>query len=320
VGSRKVKICMETVLQKSTKKNVLQLEEFFTLHEKFLCDKKLEGLRVRTIEEHENNMRFLKLFANQSSEDCDAVSEKFLKEYIYFMSFDKQYSPYTCNIRLRTIKCYLNWLYDNEYLSVKLSSKVKLLKVPIDKIQPLSDTDIRRLLDNCDMSTYNGFRDFCLIIVILDCGIRIGELALLKVSDIDIKSSLIRVRSEVSKTVCERILPIGNKTGKYLGELIKIANDMKSEFLFQSTYGGEIKKQNLQLSFRRLANKAKVKATPYQLRHTFATNAVKAGMGIFHLQKIMGHSVIQTTRQYIQLDADELKRAHSKYSSIDRFI
>lgn len=298
----------------------MNFEDFFSLHEKFMNDKKLEGLRVRTIEEHKNNMKFLKNFATQSNQNCVVVDDKFLKDYIYFMSFDKQYSPYTCNIRLRTIRCYLKWLHGEGYINIDLSSKIKLLKVPIDNIQPLSDADIKKLLSACDLTTYNGFRDFCVIITILDCGIRIGELSLLEVNDIDIKNSLIRIRSEVSKTVTERLVPIGNKTGKYLSELINIAKKMDSEFVFQSTYGGQIKKQNLQGSFRRLANKAGVKGTPYQLRHTFATNAVKSGMSIFHLQKIMGHSVMQTTRQYIQLDTDELKQAHNKFSSIDRFI
>ncbi len=320
MGLRKVKIQMDTVMQKDRVKESINFDEFFMLTDKFIQCKKLEGLRVRTIENYETTFRYCKEFAYQSGKNRGAVTEDFFRDYIYYMTFEKSYSPFTVNIRLRTIKTYLNWLYSEKYINNNLSLKIKLLKTPVDKVQPMANSDIKRLLDTCDFTTYTGFRDFCVIILILDTGIRVGELVQLVIDDVDIKNCFIRVRSEVSKTVTERCLPIGKKTAEYLNELIKIAKSMNSEYIFQSTYGGQIKKQNLELSFRRLADKAGVKGTLYQIRHTFATNAVKQGMSLFHLQKIMGHSVLQTTRQYVQLDNDELKQAHDRFSIMNEFI
>lgn len=311
---------MDTVLQKDRVKESINFDEFFMLTDKFIECKKLEGLRIRTIEDYKTNFRYCKEFANRSGQNRGAVTEDFFRDYVYYMTIEKNYSHFTCNIRLRSVKAYLNWLYSEKYLASNLSLKIKLLKTPVDKVQPMANSDIKRLLDACDFTTYTGFRNFCVIILIVDCGIRVGELVQLTIDDVNTKNCFVRVRSDVSKTVTERVLPIGKKTAKYLDELIKIAKSMNGEYVFQSTYGGQIKKQNLELSFRRLADKAGVKGTLYQIRHSFATNSVKQGMSLFHLQKIMGHSVIQTTRQYVQLDDEELKQAHNKYSIMDRFI
>lgn len=320
MGNRKMKIDMQTTVQTVSLKDGIGFDDFFRLHDRFIQDKKLEGLRDSTIKEHEAHIKWLKDFALQSGKDYAVVDEIFLKDYISHMSFEKQYSPFTVNIRLRTLRCYCRWLHTEGHTPNNLSLKLKLLKTPQDSRQPLKDNTVKQLLNACDLTTYAGYRDFCVIITILDCGIRIGELAQLQVNDIDVKQYLIRIRSDVSKTVTERILPISKKTAKYLAQLVDIAEKMDSDFVFQSTYSGRIEKQNLMLSFRRLANKAGVKATPYQLRHSFATNAVKAGMDLFSLQRIMGHSVMQTTRSYVQLDTEDLKKIHSKYSIVDKFI
>lgn len=77
------------------------------------------------------------------------------------------------------------------------------------------------------------------------------------------------------------------------------------------------------LSFRRLGEKINLgkRCTPYIFRHTFATNAVKTGiMDLFTLQRIMGHSSLLTTRRYVQLETEDLKRNHKKASPLDNYF
>lgn len=114
------------------------------------------------------------------------------KKYLYHMQNEKEYNPFTINIRIRTLKPYLKWLYNEKYISTDINIKVIKVKVPQDFTVPLTDNDIKRLLGNCDTSTYAGYRDYCIIITILDCGIRIHELCVLKNKDIDLKHWLIK--------------------------------------------------------------------------------------------------------------------------------
>ena len=328
---RKVKIAdsisFETDMQNDRHKNKsLNLERFFDLHEVFMQDKALEGLAPRTLKEYNVNLNYFKKYLEetyQSDYNCIAVNGEIFKGYLYFMLQEKKYSPFTVNIRIRTIKAYLRWLYNEKYTPDNYALKFKLVKTPVDPVQPLNDEDVKKMLEACDKTVYNGFRNFCLIFLILDCGIRIGEACELKIEDIDLKQGLVNIRADVAKTRTFRQLPISNFTIKLLKELIDIAKSNECEYVFMSTYGGKIKKENLILSFRRLGEKAglKQRCTPYVFRHTFATNAVKSGkMDLFTIQRIMGHSTLITTRRYVQLESKDLIKKHNNASLIDKFI
>lgn len=328
---RKVKIdnniSLETDMQNDRhKRKSLNLESFFAIHEKFMQDKALEGLAPRTLKEYDVNLNYFKKYleaAYQSDYNNVAVNGEVFKGYLYFMIHEKKYSPFTVNIRIRTIKAYLRWLNNEKYTPENYALKFKLVKTPLDTVQPLSDEDVKKILEVCDRSTYNGFRNYCLIFLILDSGIRIGEACELKIEDIDMKQGLINVRAEVSKTRTFRQLPISQFTIKLLKDLVEISNSNECEYVFMSSYGGKIKKENMILSFRRLGEKAglKQRCTPYVFRHTFASNAVKSGkMDIFTMQRIMGHSTIITTRRYVQLNSKDLIKKHNSASMIDKFI
>lgn len=322
MGNRKIKVKIKTDLQKDRKINV---EEFFQLHEYFIKDKSLEGLANRTLKEYDVNLQYFKKWLEyeyQSDYNRVAIEVDLFKKYLYYMQNEKEYNPFTINIRIRTLKTYLKWLYNEKYISSDINIKVKKVKVPQDFTVPLTDNDIKRLLENCDISTYAGYRDYCIIITILDCGIRIHELCVLKNNDIDLKQGLIKVNAETTKTRTARLLPVSTKTCKLLKQLIDIAKGTESNYVFQSTYGGKIKPTNISLSLNRIRNKAGIEksCTPYVLRHTFATNAVRSGIDVLTLQRIMGHSTIITTRKYVQLNTNDLKEKHDRLNPIDKYF
>jgi integrase/recombinase XerD len=322
MGNRKMKINFKTDVQKE---RTITIEEFLQLHSYFLKEKNLEGLAERTLKEYENNLNYFKKWLEleyQSNYDCVAVDADIFKKYLYYMQNDKEYNPFTINIRLRTMKTYLKWLHTESYISSDINLKVKKVKVPQDFTSPLNENDIKKLLGGCDISTYSGFRDYCTIITILDCGIRIHELCSLKIKDVDVKQGLIKIDAKTTKTRTARLLPISNKTCKLLKQLIDVAGETECDNVFQSTYGGNIKPNNISLSLNRIKSKVGIhkSCTPYVLRHTFATNAVKSGIDMFTLQRIMGHSTILTTRKYVQLETEDLKKKHERLNPVDKFF
>lgn len=289
--------------------------DFFKFHEVFVEDKVLEGLAPRTIKEHRTNINYFKKYLEGATQSkIDRVAEMELKinhfkEYIRYMIVDKEYSPFTTNVRERTLKCYLKWLFDEKYLSENLSMKLKLQKTPEDTIKPLTNNEVKQMLSACDTSTYAGLRDFTVMLLMLDCGIRVGETVETLIDDVDTKHGFITIRGEVAKSRISRQLPISPQVGKLLKELISIAKESESQYVFQSIYGGKIKQQNMILAFRRIGDKIGLnkRCSPHVFRHTFATNAVKESMDMFTLQKIMGHSTLLTTRKYVQLENSDLK-------------
>jgi len=173
---RKIQVDLQTVRKSVRQKDSIEIDDFFSLHERFIQDKKLEGLRDRTISENIYLMKLFKEWAEQSSKDYDAVDEDVMKDYVAYMSFDKKYSPFTVNIRIRVLRCYCRWLYIEGYTSNNMSLRLKLLKVPTDARTPAIEGDIKKILATADLTAYFGYRDYCTILLILDTGIRIGEL------------------------------------------------------------------------------------------------------------------------------------------------
>lgn len=303
----------------------IRMSEFFELHEKFMEDKSLQGLAPRTLEEHEIHIRYFKSYlnaANQSSIDCKALNMDVLKSYIYYMVHEKEYKPCTVNLRLRTLKCYLRWLFEENHLSFNYAMKIKLLKVLKDTIKPLSDGDVKKMLNATDKSTYPGFRDYSMMVLMLDCGIRVGEATQVKIEDVDTKMGLLNIKAENAKTRTFRQVPLSKYTCTLLIELINIANDNGCEFIFQSVYGGKIGKGQVIQNFSRLGKKMglKVKCTPHIFRHNFATNFVRSNQDIFTLQKILGHETIVTTRKYVQLENSDMIIKHKKADVLDKYF
>lgn len=327
MAKRKVRLNHITNLKRigRTTDNIT-ISQFFELHETFMSEKELENLRERTLVEYRTHLRYFKKYVESETDflrnDLPLNSDIF-KSYIYYMTFEKKYSPFTVNLRLRTLRAYLRWLYTNRYIEENIALKIHLQKTPDDARKPLSSVEVKKLLNACDLNTYTGFRDFTLMLLILDTGVRIGEATELKISDFDLREGLVTIRAEIAKTRVSRVLPISRRTAKALKEMIDIAVEMdRDNYVFQGTYGGHIKEQNITLSFTRTGKKVGLehRCSPYLFRHTFATNAVKSGMDLFTLQRIMGHATIVTTRKYIQLETKDLKRNHNKINTVDRYF
>ncbi|WP_321330439.1 phage integrase SAM-like domain-containing protein [uncultured Ilyobacter sp.] len=75
-----------------------------------------------------------------------AITVEKIRAYQSYMLHEKQYRPTTINVRLRTLKAYFHWLYNEGYIDDKLYKGMKLMKIPVDLIQPLAKEDIRKML------------------------------------------------------------------------------------------------------------------------------------------------------------------------------
>lgn len=321
MAKTKIKMNAKPLPLEST--NSLSVLDFVKLHDTFVNQKRLEGLAPRTLSDYVTHMNYLKrwLETEQRLVGNRWLEKALFNEYSAQMILNN-FAPNTINIRLRTLKTYLNWLRSESYLVEDLASKIKYLRVPKDTIKPLSSIEIKRVLKAVDTSSYAGFRDYCLMILILDNGIRINEAVNIKVDDVDIKRKVLVVRGATAKTRNERFLPISKKTAGLLEQLIQIAKDNSEEYLFLSSLGGRLDTLIAIKNFRKYAKKAGLnkRCTPHIWRHTFAVNAVKAKMDVFTLQRILGHASLSTTRLYVQLDDEFITAKHSEAGVLNRFL
>jgi site-specific recombinase XerD len=156
--------------------------------------------------------------------------------------------------------------------------------------------------------------------MLLDTGLRIGEIARLKTDDLHLDKGIIKVLGKGKK---ERFVPIGSNSQKvlqrYLLRYRPRQNDSQNDHVFLSTDGSPLTENSLKLMFARLAHRSGVKRSHAHLcRHTFATKFLINGGDVFSLQQILGHSTLEMVSHYVNLASSHVTLQHRRFSPLDR--
>jgi site-specific recombinase XerD len=162
-------------------------------------------------------------------------------------------------------------------------------------------------------------RNQTIFMLLLDTGLRIGELINLKLDDIHMEDGYLKVLGKGKK---ERIVPIGSNAQKvmqrYLFRHRNRNNDGVNDLVFLSVYGQPLTLNSMKLMFRRLARLSGVSRLHAHLcRHTFATRFLINGGDVFILQQILGHSSLEMVRNYVNLASSQITLQHRKFSPLD---
>lgn len=169
------------------------------------------------------------------------------------------------------------------------------------KRQPTLDAgQLRKLISAAHTS-----RDKAIVMVLADSGLRNAELLSLTWDNIDFHTGLVHV---IGKGRKHRSIVIGVKARR---ALMKHRRNGKIGQVFK------LRPSGLRQVFRRLSKRSGVYATPHVLRRSFATLYLRGQGDLITLQMLLGHSNIETTRQYVYLTDEDLMSAHRRCSPID---
>lgn len=167
----------------------------------------------------------------------------------------------------------------------------------------LTKAELGRLLNACV-----DVRDYALIYMLVKTGMRVSEIASLKVSDVDFENKRIRVRGKGDK---ERFIPFDTKLEKVLKKYILWRNSRHpaGDFLFISRRsGGKLSRQVIDVIIKKNARNAHLKKriSAHKLRHTFATLLLSEGANLRAIQELLGHRNISTTMIYTHVTEQAL--------------
>jgi integrase/recombinase XerD len=146
-------------------------------------------------------------------------------------------------------------------------------------------------------------------------GLRVSELVLLKVSDVNFEAGFLRVIGKGDK---ERVVPASTRSlrrvkGYMEGLRQKLLKDRRSEYLFVTSRGGPMTRQRFWQALKGYGALAGVELSPHTLRHSFATHMLEGGADLRSLQKMLGHSDISTTQIYTKVSMDRAKKVYSEH-------
>ncbi|RYD06846.1 hypothetical protein N752_01590 [Desulforamulus aquiferis] len=287
----------------------------------FYANEKAKNRTKRTIEWHRENLHcFKKAMSEQNIElDFKKINSRVIKNNFVLYAIDSWGNkPQTVNMRLRTLKQLYGYLVAEGYLYENPVSLVDPLKTPKTLIQSLSHDQVKKLLQIPDRQTFTGLRDYAVMIMLLDTGLRVSEICGLTLDSIDFNEGYIKV---IGKGVKERIVPLQGKLKKVLKQyLFHRGNDIDHRYVFVTVDNNPLSKRSIQERLEIISKKAgiNVRTSPHTWRHTFARMYIMNGGDIFSLKQILGHSSWEMVHKYVNLFGSDVSSQHLKASPVNR--
>lgn len=282
--------------------------------QQFLWWKQSQNVSERTIEDYRKHVT---MFFKRYPEAYNANNLK--TAILEYMA--QKVKPATFNLRLTYLKVFLDWCQREGIFPKNPLLGIKHRKTE-GRVVSLDAETLTRLLALPDRESFSGLRDYTLILLTLDTGIRPSEAFSLLPSDINFRSLEVYVRSEVAKTRTSRTLPILPLTGQAIKELLESRHPAwkDSAPIFCTTEGTPLNCYTWGDRLEMYSKKLGVKIRPYDLRHNFALQFLRNGGNVFSLQKTLGHADLSMTKRYLALTQEDLRRSHSTASPLNTFL
>ncbi|HEY3396422.1 MAG TPA: tyrosine-type recombinase/integrase [Armatimonadota bacterium] len=283
----------------------------------FLLSRQLANLSPRTIEWYEEKLGTL--LDGLGKIPLSQLTIQVYRERVAARA--KQVKPTTVNHHIRAFKAFVNWLIEEGDYSVNIDPR-KIKQMAIEKRNPpaLTDAQIVALLKQPNRETWIGLRDHCLLSLLLDTGIRIGEALTAEMDGLDECQGTLRVIGKGNKQrVVALSLPMRKIMRKWCRVRAQLCGRLKwhTPVLFVSRMGEAMKYRIVSRNIKRYGQMAGihgVRVSAHTFRSTFATRFCQDGGSIVHLQIILGHTTLEMSRRYAAVtdeDAFEASRCHS---------
>ena len=234
---------------------------------------------------------------------------------------DKGLSGHAVNCYLRAIRAFWSWLVREEIIMSSPFSRVRIPKPPKKVIATFSEKQLNATLRAINTSAPAGFRDWTMILTLLDTGLRASELTGLTLNNVNLDESLLKVCGKGNK---ERVVPIGAKVQRAVWKYWhrhrpQPANPL-CPTLFLTASGRPITTDRLRAIIKKYSDRAGiegVRCSPHTFRHTFAISYLRNGGDVFTLQRILGHETLDMVRNYVNVAQYDLEEAHLRCSPVD---
>ena len=235
------------------------------------------------------------------------ISTEEIRKYLVDYQKINDCSKVTVDNVRRNISSFFSWLEEEDYILKSPMRRIHKIKTKQPVKEIISDEAIELLRDHCQCP-----RDLAMIDLLYSTGIRVGELVNLNISDIDFEARECIVFGKGDK---ERKVYFDAKAKLHLlNYLHKRDDDNPALFVTLDAPHERLKISGVEIRIRTLGRKLNMgKIHPHKFRRTMATRAIDKGMPIEQVQKLLGHSQIDTTMQYAIVNQTNVKTSHQKF-------
>lgn len=303
----KLKASLEKELEglqivEEVKEDKMESNEGYIL--KFISSKRLEGCSEKSLLYYE---RTISAVLKGISKPLKTIMTDDLRGYLTAYQAKNEVSKVTIDNVRRILSSFFSWLEDEDYILKSPARRIHKVKAAINIKNTFTDEEIEMMRDAC-----GNQRDLAIIDMLASTGMRVGEMARLKRSDVNLAERECVVLGKGDK---QRTVYFDARAKIHLQKYLQTRND-SSEFLFLS-----MNKSNNPLGIggiehliKRLGTQTGIKkAHPHKFRRTLATGAIDKGMPIEQVQQLLGHKRIDTTLMYAMVKQANVKASHRKF-------
>jgi integrase/recombinase XerD len=221
-------------------------------------------------------------------------------------------------LKIRPVKRLFEYLTDTHRVLVNPTEGLVETSRRGRKILPvLSVAEMRRLLDQPNLSLRTGIRDRAIMEVMYSTGIRLDELLHVEVYHVDLADGVIYIRKGKGRN--QRVAPMGKKASAYLREYLEkirpwhVRKNPGERTLFLNRSGTPLTPITIRSMMRKYRIRAGIEknVSPHTFRRTCATHLLQQGADIRTIQKLLGHRRLSTTQGYTKVAPMEVKKTHT---------
>lgn len=293
-------VMLKAFAQNPPEKAEISNEDYLKM---FLDAKKIEGCSDRTIDYYKKTIEHL---IGTISTPVRKVTTEEMREYLADYQKINNCSNVTVDNIRRNISSFFSWLEEEDYILKSLMKRIHKIKTKTVVKSVISDEIIEKLRDHCD-----EIRDLAMVDLLYSTGMRVGELVRLNRDDINLENRECIVYGKGDK---ERRVYFDAKAKVHLREYLDSrTDDNPALFVTLNSPHKRLKISGVEIRIRELGRSVSAERIhPHKFRRTMATRAIDKGMPIEQVQKILGHSQIDTTMQYAMVNQTNVKNSHMK--------
>ena len=313
----------------------------------FMLYCRTKQLRQKTMSSYEQTLRLFQRWLKEELciEKVNEVTEPIIRKYLDSIMERGKYSFYaddsgkeknfpsrrrdyrqtvsavTLNNYIRNLRVFFNWLERDYTIAKNPMRKIQQLKVNRRAKEYLSDDDFKNMIATFDKSYFSEYRDYTMIYLMLDTGMRLGECTELLEGDISLHNRKIYLRAEITKGRKDRSVYFSDKTEHIVRRWLQYKDRYcDSVYIFPIKNGSHnVTVSGFESNFKRHLQRAGLNEniSPHCLRNNYAKRCLMNGMDIFTLSRLLGHSSVEVTEKaYLDLTDEDLGKKYQNFSPI----
>lgn len=284
--------------------------------EEYLDNCCARNLRDGTIKHYRDSIRQIQKYIDGDMYIKDITKETF-DNFIKALRNNKNLNSMSIYTYSRDFKTILNFFMRREYLQ---AFKVQLMKADKKPIETYSDAELIRLLKkpNLQHCSFTEYKSWVIVNFLLSTGIRQRSLMNIQIKDIDFDNDVVNINA--TKNGKPLIIPLNSDIIKILKEYLKYRNGAPEDYLFCNVFGKQLTKSTLYHQMYEYNKSRGVEKTGlHRYRHTFAKKWVLMGGNVVTLQKILSHSSLEITQNYLNMLVSDIREDIEEFNILREF-